>query len=619
MPHLLITLRNGKQFREALFRAITTVGSSGDCDISLPGDDSVASCHAHLQLENNQITAVSLERRRQIFVNGRKQKERRLKDGDILELGQTRLVYSEHDIVEEDDPDDSQSLQRKKPERTDLRVELSAYRRLYSFSKRLMSNNSTQALLNDLLDEAITITRADKGFLILVENNDLQVKVARNLKHENIQEAVNQLSDSIIAKVVHSRQPLIVSDALNDTEFNSSLSVVNLKLCSVMCVPLLERGELFGILYVGNDSIANLFGSIELDMLTIFASQAALLVQNALLLEGLTKDKQALEDEIEDMRHGDIIGACDSMRDIFKRLNKVAATDISVLITGETGTGKELVAREIHRRSPRSAKPFVVINCGAIPEDLLESELFGHVRGAFTGAVATKEGKFQAADGGTLFLDEIGEMPAMLQVKLLRALQEHIVTKVGDTHQESVDIRVLAATHRDLSEAIRDGSFREDLYYRLNVVHLDLPPLHKRGEDLIVIAKYLLKKFNKEYHGKVRGFSSRALVMMRKYSWPGNIRQLENRIKRAIVLSEHSLLTETDLELRSEDMQAILPLPEAKELFQRDYINKILAYNNGNRTKTAQDLGVDPRTIYRHLEREQADKTDEMTAAGDVK
>ncbi len=275
-----------------------------------------------------------------------------------------------------------------------------------------------------------------------------------------------------------------------------------------------------------------------------------------------------------------------------------------MLITGETGTGKELIAREIHNRSQRKDGPFVVVNCGAIPENLMESELFGHVRGAFTGAVATREGKFQAADGGTLFLDEIGEMPVALQVKLLRALQEKVVMKVGDTKSEPVDIRVVAATNRDLEEEIKKQNFREDLYYRLNVVNLHLPPLRERGDDMMVIAKFFLHKYAEEFGSKVKGFTPGALHAMRKYDWPGNIRQLENRIKKAIVLCDKTLVGPEDLDLFPEALKAVVPLAEAREDFQRRYILEVLERNNGNRTKTARDLGVDPRTIFRYLERE---------------
>jgi len=293
------------------------------------------------------------------------------------------------------------------------------------------------------------------------------------------------------------------------------------------------------------------------------------------------------------------------MQDVFRKVQKVAVTDISVLITGETGTGKELIAREIHTRSLRAKGPFVTINCGAIPENLLESELFGHVRGAFTGAVANKAGRFQSANGGTLFLDEIGEMPLALQVKLLRALQERVVMRVGDTHAEAIDIRVLAATNRDLEVEIRGGRFREDLYYRLNVVHIHLPPLRDRGDDIVVLARYMVGRYAPEYGGKVRGFSPQAVAAVKRHRWPGNIRELENRLKKAVVMADKALLGPEDLDLQPDDLPPVLSLADAKESFQRDYINEILALNNGNRTKTARDLGVDPRTIFRHLERDE--------------
>jgi len=329
-----------------------------------------------------------------------------------------------------------------------------------------------------------------------------------------------------------------------------------------------------------------------------------LIVANALLLNELRVDNKRLSDRLEQYRFGEIVGTSPPMQQVFRKVEKIAATDISVLITGETGTGKELIAREVHNRSPRAGKPFITINCGAIPENLLESELFGHVKGAFTGAVANKQGKFQAADGGTLFLDEIGEMPIELQVKILRALQERIVYRVGDTRPESCDIRILAATNRDLEKEIANGRFREDLYYRLNVVNVELPPLRQRGEDVLVIARYLLSRYTREYDVKVKGLSPNAAVAIRKHAWPGNIRELENRIKKAIVLTESTVLGPDDLGLTADILPTILTLSDAKDKFQRDYINEILALNNGNRTKTARDLGVDPRTVFRHLEKE---------------
>jgi transcriptional regulator with PAS, ATPase and Fis domain len=357
-------------------------------------------------------------------------------------------------------------------------------------------------------------------------------------------------------------------------------------------------------MYVGNDRVKGLFERGQLDVLSIFASQASLILQNAMLLNALRADKEKLTAELKDKRFGEIIGACPSMMEVFRKLQKVATTDISVLITGETGTGKELIAREIHRRSNRVNGPFVVINCGAIPENLIESELFGHVKGAFTGAVASRGGKFQAAGGGTLFLDEIGELPLNLQVKLLRALQERVVFRVGDSKPEKVDIRVVAATNRVLEEEIRAGRFREDLYYRLNVVNIFLPPLRERGDDVMIIAKALLSEHAEELGSHVQGFTPQALAAIKKHQWPGNIRQLENRIKKALVLCDRSLLTPEDLDLGKDEESPILPLERAKEEFQRKYVLEVLERNNGNRTQTARDLGVDPRTIFRYLERE---------------
>jgi transcriptional regulator with PAS, ATPase and Fis domain len=372
-----------------------------------------------------------------------------------------------------------------------------------------------------------------------------------------------------------------------------------------------RRGELVGAIYLGNDKLTNLFTERELEMATSFCSTAALLIELARQLDELRADKKALQDRLEAQAYGDIIGSCEAMRDIFHKIDKVAGTDISVLVTGETGTGKELIAREIHRRSPRHNGPFVAINCGAIPENLLESELFGHAKGAFTGAVAARPGRFQAASGGTLFLDEIGEMPVGLQVKLLRALQDHAVTRVGENKSETVDIRVVAATNKDVDEEMKAGRFREDLYYRINVIHLHLPALRDRGEDAVMLAKWFLGRAVRELGSKVKGFSPQALVAVKRFRWPGNIRQLENRIKKAVVLAERPLISPDDLELRPEQLEPILPLAQARDEWQKRYINEVLERNSGNRTKTAKDLGVDPRTIFRHLERLEAEKRGE--------
>jgi transcriptional regulator with GAF, ATPase, and Fis domain len=593
MPSLRIQIPGKGPKVYHVYKKITTIGSGGDCDIVLP-DPLLAESYAHLHHDGRDFNISTIEKRDELTVNGKKRRKHRLAHQDRLLLGHTEMVFSMFDDAAPLEDEAAQTV-----------ADLDAYRKLYEFSARLMTNYDLPGLLGALMDLVIQISNADKGFLILVEGGQLDVKVARNLRRENISDAVSQLSDAIVAKVVQLKRPIIISDAMNDAEFASSMSVMNLRLSSVMCVPLLERGNLLGLIYVGNDNVANLFEEKNLEVLTVFAAQASLIIRNALLVNELQLDNRMLHEKLEQLRFGEIIGSSPPMQEVFKKVSKIALADISVLVTGETGTGKELIAREVHARSPRAKGPFVSINCGAIPENLLESELFGHVKGAFTGAVSNKLGKFHVADRGTLFLDEIGEMPLSLQVKILRALQERAVQRVGDTRLEPVDIRILAATNRDLATEIKAGRFREDLYYRLNVVNVHLPPLRERGDDILVIARYLLARYAPELGNRIKGFSPNAVVAMRKYRWPGNIRELENRLKKAIVLGDKALLGPEDLDLKPDDLPPILALAEAKEKFQRDYINEVLALNNGNRTKTARDLGVDPRTIFRHLEKEE--------------
>ncbi len=594
MPSLRLEIPGRGPTVYHLYKKITSVGSSPENDVVIP-DPLVAEAFAHIHFDGQTYNIATLSKKAEIVVNGKKRKKHRMSHEDKLVIGAVDLRFSliDREPVIED-------------EAAATMADIDAYEKLHVFSQRLMGKHELSDLLNELMDAIIEIANADKGFLILMEGDRIDVKVARSLKREHIADAVSQLSDSIVAKVIKSRKPLIISDAMNDEEFAGSKSIMKLKLSSVICCPLLDRGKLLGLIYIGNDSVIDLFKTDTMQAMTVFAAQASLIVANALLLDNLRLDNRALHRRLEQVRFGEIVGTSPPMQDVFRKVEKISATDISVLVTGETGTGKELIAREIHNRSPRIDKAFITINCGAIPENLLESELFGHVKGSFTGAVANKQGKFQAAHHGSLFLDEIGEMPMNLQVKLLRAIQEKVVVRVGDTRSETVDIRIIAATNRDLEKEIKAGRFREDLYYRLNVVNLHLPPLRDRGEDVLVIARYLLSRYCKEYDSKVKGYSPNASVAIRKHKWPGNIREMENRIKKAIVLADSTVIGPDDLGLTADVLPEILPLAVAKERYQRSYINEVLALNNGNRTKTARDLGVDPRTVFRHLEKEES-------------
>ncbi len=577
MASLVVQLPGAAPASVPLVKALTTVGSGSDSDVRV---DEVRGVVA-IQFDGSGYVATALEGA-PLSVNGKKRDRAPLSDGDTLQLGRTRLQFHA-----EGRP--APSIPPPPAQRIDAAA--LAVQRLAEFTQSLARDAGTGVALSTLLDAIVEVVQADKGFIIVVEDGAPRVEVARNFQRQDIQDAVQRLSDSIVERVLQTRQPVIVSDALNDAQFNASASVVNLKLSSVMCVPLVRRGELYGAVYVGNDRIANLFTERELLLMTSFCATAALLLERALELDELRTQKRELESRLEEQTYGDIIGACDAMRDIFRKVDKVAGANIDVLVTGESGTGKELIARELHRRSPRKAGPFVAINCGAIPENLLESELFGHSKGAFTGAVAARAGKFQAANGGTLFLDEIGEMP--------------------QNRPEPVDIRIVSATNKDLDEEMKAGRFREDVYYRINVVHLHLPPLRERGDDAVTLAKYFLSRATRELGSKVKGFGTQALIAIQRYRWPGNIRQLENRIKKAVVLADKPLITPDDLELRAEQLDPILPLAQARDEWQKRYINEVLERNGGNRTKTAKDLGVDPRTIFRHLERMEAERRGE--------
>jgi transcriptional regulator with GAF, ATPase, and Fis domain len=607
MPHLQYTGPDGVTQRFQLRHRITQIGSSRDCHLVLQGPD-IAASHCTLEHTAGSFKVESSSRSCVFYVGGKKLREHVLRHGDVMLIGNVEVTFSAIDPpAPAADPESA------------ARLQIDAMRNLQRFSELLArSESSLDGLLSELIDQVVALTGASKGFLVLTEGDRYAIRVARGLDRQPVDDPEQLLSDKIIREVITSREPQIISDALHDGRFQNSMSVINLKLCSVMCAPMIVRGEFIGLIYVGNNSVVNLFKPSQLEMLRVYAAQAALSIKNAQTLGELRDASAGLQKRLDQVKFGQIIGACPQMIEVFKRVDKVAGTDINVLVTGETGTGKELIAQELHNRSPRAKGPLVTVNCGAIPENLIESELFGHIKGAFTGAVTNQVGKFQAADKGTIFLDEIGEMPMQLQVKLLRVLQDRQIQRVGDTRSVPVDVRVVAATNRDLAKEVQAGRFREDLFHRLNVIDIALPALRERGNDILLIARYFVTRYAREYGSKIdpaSPFDAGAERAMLRFAWPGNIRQLENHIKKALVLADGPALTARDLDLEIDvpgqpapveisAPEQILPLAEARDLWQRDYINRVLALNSGNRTKTARDLGVDPRTIFRHLERE---------------
>lgn len=318
-------------------------------------------------------------------------------------------------------------------------------------------------------------------------------------------------------------------------------------------------------------------------------------VARALEVEQLRREKEYLLSELqEEFRFEGVIGESPKMKEVMRMAQLVAKTDATVLICGESGTGKELLARSIHYQSNRRDRPFVVVNCGAITETLLESELFGHEKGAFTGAYTRKPGKFELADGGTLFLDEIGEMSPAMQVKLLRVLQERTFERVGGTTSITVDVRIIAATNRDLKKAVREGTFREDLYYRLNVIPIYLPPLRERKEDLPLLCDYLIARHCRKLHKKIRGISPQAMRILRKYHWPGNIRELDNVLERAIILTQDDVIGVDDLQIfEAPEEHRWKTLKEVED----EYIAQVLEYTAFDYEKAAAILGISPEEL----------------------
>ncbi|HLM75794.1 MAG TPA: sigma 54-interacting transcriptional regulator [Polyangiaceae bacterium] len=410
MPTLKCFAASGAPRLFPVHKPVSTIGKGLGNDVVIAGTG-VSDHHAQIVFDGRDFILEEIDKAGDISINSKKKRRARLVHGDRVQLGSVELAFS---MFSEQAP--ATQSEREADDGAEPRAgqsvpsELAGVHRLFAFSEKLMGRRTVDELLEAMLDDVIELTSADKGFLLLLEGAEaaadagpeaaakgggsgaagarkegerkVVVRASRNVRKEAITDAHGSISDSIVRQVVEHGRPVIVSDALSDTTFGRSESVIAMKLSSVMCAPLLSQGQVIGALYVGNDKIKHLFDRTQLELLSIFASQASLILQNAMLLTALRADKAKLVAELRDKKFGEIIGACPSMLEVFRKLQKVAGTDISVLITGETGTGKELIAKELHRRSHRDSGPFVTINCGAIPENLIESELFGHVRGA---------------------------------------------------------------------------------------------------------------------------------------------------------------------------------------------------------------------------------------------
>ena len=468
-----------------------------------------------------------------------------------------------------------------------------------------------KVLISQIIESSARLVSAEAASLVLYDavSNKLRFEIAIGPKREEVTGKVLDPDQGIVGWVIKNGQSLIVNDPSNDARFSPSISKeVDFPTKTILAVPMKVKGSLVGVIEVINKSKGRYFLEEDLYWLELFALQAAIAIENARFLEKTSIELIYLSEKAqENSGWHTLVHASPAIAEKIELIDRIAPSDASVLILGESGVGKELFAERLHKASRRAGKPFIRVNCAALPETLLESELFGHVKGAFTDAYQDRKGRFELADGGTIFLDEIAEMPIRLQSKLLRVLQQKSFEKVGSSETKTVDVRIVTATNRDLEEMVARQEFRSDLFYRLNVLPLYIPPLRERKEDIAALASHFLKQSARETNKQISGFSDSAMESMLSYAWPGNVRELENAIERAVVMTTHHVITAGDLMLggKSEDVDEFKgkSLKDAINVFKSHFIRKALELHGWNQTETSRALNIQ-RTYLSRLIKE---------------
>ncbi len=504
-----------------------------------------------------------------------------------------------------------------------------AVKALYKVTRLFESLLDLDELLNRVMDAVIEILGAERGLIMLKdpETGVLQTRVARKVDKQTIED-VTRISKSVIQRVVDLGKPLVTTDAQSDPRFHESKSVSLYDIRSIVCVPIIINGEVGGTVYVDSSLSATVFNKQDLYLLSAFAAQASMAIEKAMLLEELQLKKESLQVENIDLRDAiatqlsfeNIVGDSGLMQDVFKRIKQVADTQVAVLIEGESGTGKELVARAIHYNGARKDGPFVKINCAAIPENLMENELFGHEKGAFTGADERRIGKFEVADTGSLFLDEIGDLPVGLQAKLLTAIENKEFQRVGGTQTIHVNVRILTATNRDLLRLVQKRRFRKDLYYRVNEVPIKIAPLRQRKGDILHLVHHFIKKYTQDRSLPVTSIEKGALAVLMEYDWPGNVRELESAVKRALMDASGNSLKKSCFEFlptggsgspasRSDKVAQFvdglieegMTLKRMLAIMEEEVLRRAIDTEGWSIRKAAQELGISRNTLRSKL------------------
>ncbi|MBI1883867.1 MAG: sigma-54-dependent Fis family transcriptional regulator [Chlamydiae bacterium] len=485
---------------------------------------------------------------------------------------------------------------------------------LIKVSTLINSSLDLSEILTHVMELTNRLLNCEASSLLLLneKTNELSFKTATGEKAQDMKAFNLKMGQGIAGWVAQKEKAVIIPDVEKDPRhFSQADSKTGFKTKSILCVPMKAKGQLIGVLEGINKKENLVFDEADLSLASILADQAATAIQNARVYEELQQDHENLKKEVRPKQT--LVGKSKIIQDILKMAGRAAQGDSTLLIRGKSGTGKEMLARAIHQLSPRSNKPFVCVTCSILTQTLLESELFGHEKGAFTGADSRKIGRFEMADGGTLFLDEIGTLAPETQLRLLRVLQDKEFERVGGRETIKVNVRIIAATNEDLEKGIQENKFREDLYYRLKVIEIFMPELKDRSEDIPILAQHFLEIYSREMARPVKGISKEAIEILRNYHWPGNVRELKNTIERSVVLGSSEYIVSEDLtteirhpregatSLPSREGPSQLPSGNTLEEAEIRHIQEILVKTNGNKSKAAELLGISRNRLDRKL------------------
>jgi transcriptional regulator with GAF, ATPase, and Fis domain len=622
-PRLLVIAGPAKDSTIPLPDGESTLGRDPTNAVPVP-DASVSRKHCLLRRdEDDRFQIKDLDSRNGTLINGLAVKEQWLRHGDEIATGDSVFLFLLEDEEQAIPPsrvefDDSRPtaetklihprevlylqpdrLLRELPAGSAVARNLNALLKISRVVHAIRDLEELQAQLLDLIFEVIP---AGRGAILLSDGAGLEFNCLYARTRQAGQPQLVRVSRTIARQVMKDNVAILGVDVAASGALREVESLAASEVRSLLCVPLTVFQRVIGCIYLDSTNATNRFQEDHLQLVAAIAGISAVALDNARRLQWLEQENQRLTTEVR--QEQSLVGEGARMKEIFQFLARVAPTESTVLIEGESGTGKELAAKALHRNSHRGNKPFVAINCAAIPETLLESDLFGHERGAFTGAAVQKKGRLEVADGGVVFLDEIGELAPALQVKLLRVLQEREFERVGGTHTIKVDIRLIAATNRDLNDAVRTGLFRQDLYYRLAVVRLTMPPLRERREDIPMLTRHFVQKYAKRSKVKPKPVSREAMAALVNYEWPGNVRELENAIERALVMGSDDMLRLEDLPESLLEQESPAEMHEGKyhasvKELKKQLIIDAVEQTRGNYVEAAAILGVHPNYLHR--------------------